>query len=141
MIGAMTTTTSPRETYFFRHWREVDLRWWRARWPNFHPREIACRHCGELLVDAASLDLLQRQRTETGQSIVINSAYRCPAHNALVGGAPMSMHKFGRAFDQALRGQDRGELAATARRFGFTGIGLYRTFVHTDTGRERQWGS
>ncbi|MDX9863090.1 MAG: D-Ala-D-Ala carboxypeptidase family metallohydrolase [Rhodospirillales bacterium] len=131
---------SGRETYFYRHFGEVDLAWFQARWPNFHPREVACRHCGELLIDAPSLDLLQRQRADTSLPIVINSAYRCPAHNALVGGAPMSMHKFGRAFDQALRGRPREDVLSMIRDFGWEGIGLYRSFIHTDTGAKRQWG-
>ncbi|HKJ74552.1 MAG TPA: D-Ala-D-Ala carboxypeptidase family metallohydrolase [Alphaproteobacteria bacterium] len=130
-----------RKALRYRHWKKVPLRWFRARWPNFHPREIACRHCGEVVIDVASMDTLQRQRTQTGEPIVVNSAYRCPIHNAMVGGAPLSMHKFGRAFDQALRGRDRGTLEAIALHHGFTGIGRYRTFLHTDTGRRRTWGS
>lgn len=132
-------TNDGRETYFYKHWRDCDIAWFQSRWPNFHPREIACRHCGELLIDAASLDLLQEQRSATNTPIIINSAYRCPTHNAMVGGAPMSMHKQGRAFDQALRGRDRHETLAMIQQFGWSGIGRYGSFIHTDTGRRRSW--
>ena len=117
------------------------MTWWRRRWPNFHPRELACRHCGELVVDTDTLDALQRQRSAGTAPIVVTSAYRCPLHNALVGGAPLSMHRVGKAVDQALRGRDPSGAEQMALRSGFTGVGRYRTFIHTDTGRRRSWGS
>lgn len=122
------------------HWRDVDLAAWKTRWPSFHPSEIACRHCGEILVDATFMDALQRQRDESGP-IVLTSAYRCPVWNAMVGGAPLSMHKRGRAGDQALRGRALAAIEGEARRAGFKGFGRYRTFLHADTGRARQWAS
>jgi len=71
----------------------------------------------------------------------INSAYRCPIHNARIGGAPLSMHKFGRAFDIALTDHvDREKLIKCALQVGAGGIGEnYKTFVHVDTGRRRSW--
>jgi len=121
------------------HFREVDAAAWRARWPNFAPHEIACRHCGMLVVHAPSIDALQRLRDALGVSVHLNCAYRCPIHNAMVGGAPLSQHKLGRAFDIALRGFEREHLVAAARDAGFTGLGFYNTFQHIDTGRRRQW--
>lgn len=125
----------------YRHWREVDLAEWKARWPSFQPSEVACRHCGALLLDEAFLDALQRQRDESGQPIVLTSAYRCPIWNAMVGGAPLSMHKRGRAGDQALRGRAVETVESQARAAGFTGFGRYRTFLHADMGRPRAWAS
>jgi len=122
------------------HWREVDLAAWRARWPNFPPAEIACRHCGMLLAHEPSLDALQALRSHLGVPLRINSAYRCPIHNAMVGGAPLSQHKLGRAFDVALTdGLDRGRLVMAARAQGFRGLGYYNTFQHLDTGPARMW--
>ena len=66
------------------------------RWPNFTPKEIACRHCGELSINEDFLDKLQRQRSGVGRPIVVSSVYRCPIWNAFVGGAPLSTHKLGR---------------------------------------------
>jgi uncharacterized protein YcbK (DUF882 family) len=126
---------------FYTHWRDVDLSEWKARWPNFHPSEIACRHCGALLVDEAFMDTLQRQRDESGQPIVITSAYRCPIWNAMIGGAPLSMHKRGKAGDQALRGRPLATVESEARASGFKGFGRYKTFLHADMGRARAWAS
>jgi len=123
---------------FFKHWRDVDPKDW--RWPSFAPQEIACRHCGELLLDEAFMDTLQRQRDETSP-IVITSAYRCPIWNAMVGGAPLSMHKLGKAGDQALCGRVLAHVEAQARRAGFAGFGRYKTFLHADIGPSRQWGA
>lgn len=70
----------------------------------------------------------------------LSSAYRCPIHNALEGGAPLSMHKFGRAFDVRLQGHQKARLIAHARAVGFTGFGInYRSFLHIDTGSKRSW--
>lgn len=118
----------------------MDIKWFHEQWPNFSPKEIACRHCGEVLIDTDFMDTLQRQRSLSGP-IHLSSVYRCSTHNALVGGAPLSMHKFGRAGDQTLRGSDRSAKVNQATAAGFSGIGLYRTFVHADTGRKRSWGS
>ncbi len=112
---------------------------WRARWPNFLPKELACSHCGELVIDTQALDALQAQRERSGP-IVVTSAYRCPIHNAMVGGAPLSSHKTGKAIDQALRRRHGAAAEADALAAGFKGIGRYRTFIHTDTGRKRSWG-
>lgn len=106
---------------------------------NFLISEVACRHCGKLLVNDHALDLLQRLREEVGP-LFIHSAYRCPVHNALVGGAPLSQHKFGRAFDIGLRDYSKITLHYAAKEVGFTGFGLnYKTFIHVDTGPKRSW--
>ena len=122
----------------FEHYSLVPMYQW--RWPHFKPSEIACRHCGELLINEDFLDKLEIQRVASGEAIVLSSAYRCPTWNAMVGGAPLSEHKLAKAGDQALKGRDRGPVVASARASGFTGIGFYKTFIHADTGRRREWG-
>ena len=121
----------------FAHHSEVDD--W--LWPNFSPAEIACRGTGELLVNVAALDTLQAARDALGAPMRLNSAYRSPVHNARVGGAPMSRHKFADAFDIALAGHDRDHLEAVCRDVGFTGFGYYRTFLHVDIWTPRTWGA
>lgn len=122
----------------FKHWKDIPLGYW--RWPNFMPQEIACSHCGELLVDEHFMDALQAERDRLGHPLKINSAYRCPIWNAMVGGAPLSMHKFGKAGDQSTRGRDKMAMLAAARASGFKGFGGYNTFLHADIGRPRTWG-
>lgn len=110
------------------------------RWPHFTPAEIACRADGEIVVVPALLDMLESLREKIAKPISINCAYRSALHNARVGGAPMSLHKFGKAADIALAGHDKADLIAAARAVGFTGLGVnYKTFLHIDIGPRRQW--
>ena len=53
---------------------------WETRWPNFSPREVACKcgHCKKSMeIDAAAMDKLQHLRSLVKKPIYINSAYRC----------------------------------------------------------------
>ena len=109
-------------------------------WPNFSPAEVACRGTGELLVNVPALDTLQAARDALGAPMRINSAYRSPLHNARVGGAPMSRHKFADAFDIALAGHEPDELEAACLEAGFKGFGYYQTFLHVDIWNRRTWG-
>jgi uncharacterized protein YcbK (DUF882 family) len=109
-------------------------------WKNFTPYEIACRHCGEVKINEYFLGALQRNRDLLGSPLSVSSVYRCPIWNAMVGGAPLSTHKLGRAADQSGKNTDAKHTYELALEAGFTGFGFYRTFTHTDTGRARIWG-
>lgn len=124
---------------FFAHWSQVPDRLW--RWPDFTPAEIASRGDGSILIAPAALDRLQALRDALGRPVIVTSAYRDPVHNARVGGAPLSRHKTGDAFDLALNGHSRPELLEAARAAGFTGFGFYASFLHIDCGPKRQWGN
>ena len=122
----------------FVHFSEVPHSVW--RWPNFTPWEIASRGDGSVLLIEDALDALQAARNTLGRPMRINSAYRDPVHNALVGGAPRSKHKEGHAFDVSLAGHDKSRLVSILRECGFRGFGLrYQTFVHVDMGPRRDW--
>lgn len=113
----------------------------------FSPEELRCKGCAPgrchrdpygYQPDAARL--LDNLREDMGQPLFINSAYRCPFHNAAVGGAAQSRHKMGDAFDISLRNiTDKTRLITAARMAGFSGLGFYGTFLHVDTGRPRRW--
>ena len=111
------------------------------RWPHFAPREIACRGDGSLRLVPGALDALEAARARLGEPFVVLSAYRSPLHNARVGGAPLSRHKVGDAFDLALAGHDREALLAACIAAGFSGTGFYSTFLHVDLGPKRSWGT
>jgi zinc D-Ala-D-Ala carboxypeptidase len=120
----------------YKHWKDVPASEW--RWPNFKPSEIACKGDGSLIVHEEALDKLQALRTRLGRPLRINSAYRSPAYNARIeGSSKASKHMEGRAFDVALVGVTREELAAAARAVGLVGVGHYASFLHLDTGPER----
>lgn len=119
------------------HFTHVRLSEW--AWPSFKPAEIASRGDGSIAIESEAMDCLQLLRNRWGKPIIINSAYRDPIHNARVGGAPMSTHKLGLAFDLRLPVPGRHELYEWAKQNGFLGFGFYRTFLHVDLGRRRFW--
>jgi uncharacterized protein YcbK (DUF882 family) len=111
------------------------------RWEMFAREEVQCRcGCGKCEVVPEAMDTLTAARETEGTPFRILSAYRDPIHNAKVGGAPLSRHKFGDAFDIALSGHDRDQLREACRAAGFRGFGLYKTFLHVDLGPRREWG-
>jgi uncharacterized protein YcbK (DUF882 family) len=73
------------------------------------------------------------------QPIVVTSAYRTPAHNRKIGGAPDSQHMQGRALD--LKPPAGMTVAEFYRRIWdardalpkLGAVGRYRAFVHVDT--------
>lgn len=72
--------------------------------------------------------------------IGINSGYRTERTNALTEGAVRdSYHTKAAALDITVPQVENTMLAAIAERVGFGGIGLYKNFVHLDTGRARKW--
>lgn len=128
----------------YQHWSEVNLEWFKLHWPDFTPEELSSREDhggdGSFLLVPHALDSLQAVRTALRRALHINSAYRDPIHNAKVGGAPLSQHKFGTAFDISLRNHNVKELYEASKKAGFTGFGFYNTFLHVDKGPARTWG-
>ena len=110
---------------------------------NFKIKEFECK-CGcdmplevyENIIKLASQ--LQFLRDYTGRPITINSAYRCPEHNAKVGGSRTSQHLLGKAADITIQSLKPAEVYALIEELidmGHMlqgGLGLYDTFVHYD---------
>ena len=110
---------------------------------NFKLKEFECK-CGcdmplevyENIIKLASQ--LQFLRDYTGRPITINSAYRCPEHNAKVGGSKTSQHLLGKAADITIQSLKPAEVYALIEELidmGHMlqgGLGLYDTFVHID---------
>lgn len=113
------------------------------RWPNFSPREMACRGDGKLAIDEDAMDCLQRLRDLLNRPLIVNSAYRSPEYNAKIGGAKGSQHKLAKAFDISMANQEPLVFERAARTVGFTGFGFYRknNFMHIDIGPKREWGA
>lgn len=119
------------------------------RWPNFTPKEIACKqvsakgNCGcggKILIDPYSMDCLQFFRKIVGVPVYSNSSYRCEIHNRNVGGAKNSQHRLGKAFDIRITARlSRETIHKAAKAAGFKGIGDYQNFCHIDTGPSRYW--
>lgn len=72
--------------------------------------------------------------------ITVNSAYRTPRRNATIEGAARnSLHMQGKAVDITMRGVDLSQLEQMAKYYKVGGVGIYRSFIHLDTGRVRSW--
>lgn len=96
---------------------------------HFAVNEFRCPHCGVALVRPALLTHLEALRALVRQPIRIVSGYRCPPHNAAVGGAQDSQHMYAAAADIP-RGVAR---ISDAQRAGFSGVGSSGDWaVHVD---------
>ena len=116
----------------------------RARF--FSPEEMMCHgaeqgHCS-CGVDSAShvsqrlLDLLDRLRENIGGPIEVSCMYRCPAHNAAVGGVENSQHVLGTAADIQTplykHCNTPEQLKWYCQQLPFDGIGVYDWGCHVD---------
>lgn len=92
---------------------------------HFDIDELKCKHCGRIRFLRQTLESMELVRAEYGPLPVI-SGYRCPEHNANIGGAPNGQHPMGAACDFNVP----VELAEMAR---FSGIGTCgRRCLHGD---------
>jgi len=103
---------------------------------HFSKVQLACRCCGELIIDQGLLDALEQLRNLAGGEIVIQDAYRCHARNQEVGGVTNSEHTRGQAADVGIPGlslQQMYELALQIPTFAEGGIGVYDGgYLHLD---------
>lgn len=107
---------------------------------DFAISEFACKcgKCSSIKIDEKLVNYLQKIRDHFDKPVIINSAYRCSAHNKKVGGASGSKHLTGHAADIVVKDIKPEEVAKYAESIGVLGIGLYNTekdgyFVHIDT--------
>lgn len=133
------------------HYRQLTFCDW-IEWgkvsSNFTPKELSSKGDASIKIEVKALRLLQGLRDLYNAPLVVNSAYRDPAHNIAVGGSPKSQHVLGRAFDLHIENVDVGRvLEEMAIKVGFSAIGRYKTFIHVDCrpskpdGSIYQWGS
>ena len=107
---------------------------------HFKWEEFYCPTSNKVIVNDLTLehvDKLEHLRLAFGRPLRVNSGYRCPEHNASVGGADKSMHlEF--ATDLTPLGKDVDLptdltlLHHLAIELNFTGIGRYDNFIHLD---------
>lgn len=105
---------------------------------HFSNEELACHCCGEGadIVSDRLLELLEQLRENIGGPIEISCAYRCPSHNAEVGGVPDSQHVLGTAADIQTPDYEHcntpEQLKWYCEQLPFDGIGLYDWGCHVD---------
>lgn len=105
--------------------------------------EVTCHHCGEHGASQLLLDFLDDLREAVGGPVQVTSVYRCPTHNANVGGVRNSQHVLGTAADVLVPpGFTVDSLASLGIKLGADGIGRYYSmgFVHMDV-RDGRRGS
>lgn len=104
----------------------------------FKEEEFACKcGCGKGYADMDQrfLNMLDTARELSGVPYNLTSAFRCPAHNANVGGKPNSAHIRGHAADVSFKDSVqcfyivRGLIEAGFKRIG---INFALSFVHCD---------
>jgi hypothetical protein len=114
--------------------------------PFFTNKELACPCCGVIKMDVHFAATLSYLRSKHGSSLTLNSACRCPAHNARIPGHKDSLHLIqnekwktagSMAADVAWRDwptQDKIKFARLAHSLGLR-VGLHDGFCHVDLGR------
>lgn len=94
--------------------------------------EFKCKCCGKVQMDTKFLERLDEARGYAGVAFVINSGYRCPAHNHEVG-STSDNHTMGLAADiKCDTGVRRLILVRALLKAGFVRIGLSDGFIHAD---------
>lgn len=105
---------------------------------HFSEGELSCRCCGRGVekISPRLLELLEELRESIGGPIEISCAYRCPHHNAEVGGVPNSQHVLGTAADVQTPNYEHchtpEQLLWYCEQLPFDGLGLYDWGVHVD---------
>ena len=105
---------------------------------NFSLCEFQCPCCKRVMLHPDLLKRLVKLRRTIGEPILINSGYRCKPFNQQVGGVPTSYHLFGMAADITISNYNLEQLATHADIIGFTGIGIYDTFIHVDVRPDKE---
>ncbi len=104
---------------------------WTAKY--FKREEFACTCCGEVKIDQEMVNMLDYARRIAKTPFSINSGYRCPKHNAEVGGKETSSHLKGYAVDIKVTSmRSRFKILSALMDAGFERIGIAKTFIHVD---------
>ena len=102
----------------------------------FSDKELACRHCGKLVLAPGFAEKLKELRLEFGLPMTLSSCCRCSEHNRQEGGNAGSFHlteniKW-KAIDVVRRGAEYDrKLLSTALKLGWS-IGIAKAFIHLD---------
>lgn len=103
---------------------------------HFSTKELACHDCGKCEVTPELIAALEALRALGPEPILVDDAYRCPEHNAEVGGVSASQHILGKAADIRIQGlnlQQMYDRAKSIPAFAQGGIGVYQEgFIHVD---------
>jgi len=101
---------------------------------HFKLKEFECRDNHTVKLYKELIDRLEIFRSLIGsRPIYINSGFRTPEYNKLIGGVKNSQHVKGRAVDiKKIDNMDIDVMSEYAKKAGFTGIGKYHWGIHVD---------
>ena len=102
---------------------------------HFKVYEFRCKdNTNPIFVSPTLVRVLESIRKHFNKPVHINSAYRNPAYNAMIGGAKNSMHMYGMAADIHIDGVTPKQIADFAETLmpDSGGIGIYDNFCHID---------
>ncbi|MCR5833182.1 MAG: DUF882 domain-containing protein [Selenomonadaceae bacterium] len=108
---------------------------------HFDIDEFTCHCCGggSSLISDRLIELLELLRVKAGKPIHVNCGYRCPSHNAAVGGVSNSQHVLGTAADITIPALSFSEAKRLVEQIDFDGTGFYPPeydggawFIHVD---------
>lgn len=113
---------------------------------HFDSSEFACKcGCGGMHngagINPRLVQVLECMRSIIGEPLELSCGYRCPSHNAEVGGVWNSQHVYGNAADvQCPDNVALDDLYDAAEYAGADGIGRYSWGVHVDVrGYKARW--
>ncbi len=105
---------------------------------NFDLYEICCP-CGKCktAIDLEHIFRVQVLRYVFDEALTVNSWHRCVEYNnTILGSSKNSQHILGRATDFSTKGwssEKKHKFIELALSLGFSGIGIYSTFIHLDS--------
>lgn len=113
------------------------MKWDPETTPNFSLEEMACKcGCGGCEVKQEHMDRMQRIRDRFGP-LPVNSGWRCKNHPEEKKKSKPGSHNQGTATDIKIENaSDRFRFIKIAIDEGITGLGIYKTFIHIDSGHE-----
>ena len=89
--------------------------------------------CSIEQMEPGFLELLDRVREAAGIPLVVNSAYRSPAHEKKMGRKGTSSHCEGKAMDiRCSTSTNRYKIIKAALECGIRRIGVAKTYIHLD---------
>jgi len=104
---------------------------------HFSRHEFLCPCCGKEDMEFDFLYNLDRLRETVGHPLIVNSGWRCPKHNAKVGGKSNSAHLLGIAADVRMAdSRRRYNLIDYGMALGFTRFGIGPNYIHLDRGSD-----
>ena len=100
----------------------------------YSEERLACPHCGQLVADPFFVFQFLMLQNFYDRLFFITSYYRCPEHNAQVGGSIYSRHLTGRAVDIAIPDPKITEFVNHCKEVGITTVILYpgKKIIHLD---------